>query len=600
MRFLVRFYLWLLLLAGAALGTLVAATPYAWLARAIAQPNFGLIGGVPVLALTPGRLLVLRAALLGTAALAGGGLLLLGKKRALAHRLRQPAAGLGLLRRAGRWLAESWQTLAPAEQAMAAVLLLAVATARFYYAVCYPLSLDEIASYDYCVLPGAVVTASYYPFPNNHLLPNLLAGLLHTVAPAAPPALALRLLPTLAGLLALPWLYAGAVRAVRFGAATLALGLFWLSPLAVYYAVAGRGYAWALLAALAGLAAATALLRPGGLPAATRRGAWAAFGLSAVLGLYAVPTHLYAVLALGAGLLVGFGRQPGRQRAANLRRLVLSAVGIGAMAALLYAPVGAVSGWSALLANRYVARLPSGEFWAGIGPWLVGTASELLGQRGLSAAAYLAVLALAPLALAGGRLPAVARRLGRLLYAQYALWLPVVLAQRVLPPARTLLLVLLAFFGLLALYLQALLHYLPAAGRPARRKLALVALVLTLGTYGGYRLRREQVVINRLVAQQVELRRAYTWLRAQPLRRIWVEPREYAIFWQHYALAAGQRSLPLLVVDDALTTQPGPVGEVEVLRAVPDPARPGQPLRYDSGAVVVMPVGPGQPRVVVP
>ena len=603
MRFLIRFYLWGLLLSGAGLGGLFAATPYARLAAAVAQPNFGLVGGAPTLALTPGRLLALRLALLGTAAVAAAGLLLV-KKTGVSGRSRRLAysrqAHRSLIRRAARYLVHTWQALAPAKRAVAAALLLAVAAARLYYAAYYPLSLDEIASYDYSVLPGAAVTASYYPFPNNHLLPNLLVGLLHTLVPAAPPALALRLLPTLAGLLALPLLYAGAMRALRFGVATLALGWFWLSPLGVYYAVAGRGYAWALLAALAGLAAATALLRPGGLQPAARHGAWAAFGASAVLGLYAVPTHLYAVLALGLGLLVGFGRQPGRQRAANLRRLALSAAGIGAVTGLLYAPVGAVSGWDALLANRYVAQLPLGEFWAGIGPWLVGTASELLGQRGASAAAYALLLLAAPLALLLGRLPGVARRLGWLLFAQYTLWLPVVLAQRVNPPARTLLLVLLAFFGLLALCIQALLNRLPVATGPARRGLARPALVLALLAYGGYRLRREQVIINRLAAQQTELHQAYYWLRRQPLRRIWVEPREYAIFWQHYALANGERPLPLVVVDDALATLPGPVGEVEVLRAAPDPARPGQLLRYNSGAVAVLPVGPGLPRVVVP
>ncbi|MEJ7663533.1 MAG: hypothetical protein WKG07_30305 [Hymenobacter sp.] len=77
---------------------------------------------------------------------------------------------------------------------------------------------------------------------------------------------------------------------------------------------------------------------------------------------------------------------------------------------VLYLPVGAVSGWPALLINRYVVRLPWSEFRIGFGPFLVGMATELVGRRGLSAGAYLLLVGLGPLALRQGRLPA--RRAG--------------------------------------------------------------------------------------------------------------------------------------------------------------------------------------------
>ncbi|MEJ7663532.1 MAG: hypothetical protein WKG07_30300 [Hymenobacter sp.] len=274
-------------------------TAYAGLAARVAQPNFGLYGGVVELLLTPARYQGLRWGLAAVAGIAGLGLVLLRGQSKSSPGL----AGLAWWR--------PLRQLAGPERGLAAGLGLAVVAARLYYAGWYPLSLDEIASYDYCVLPGPAVTASYYAFPNNHLLPNLLVGVVHGLLPGASPALALRLLPTLAGLLALPVIYAGLLRHLRFWVATLGWGLFALSPLAVYFAVAGRGYAWTLLAALAGLLAALELLRPGGLPARRRRLAWVVFALSGVVGLYAVPTHLYALLGLGAGLVVGFGQQRG-------------------------------------------------------------------------------------------------------------------------------------------------------------------------------------------------------------------------------------------------------------------------------------------------
>jgi hypothetical protein len=592
MRFLIRFQLLLLVVAAAGLALLFGLTDYADLLARGTRSGFGSFGKIVVVPLTPARYQALRWGLAGTAL----GAALLGALLRPAR--RRPA----LAPRLAAALARPWQQLRPAQQGLAGVLVLVAAAVRVYYAGYYPLSLDEIASYDYWVLPGAAVTTSYYPFPNNHILPNLLVGLVHSLLPTAPPRLALRLLPTLLGLLTLPVVYALAVRYLRFGVATLGLGLYWLSPLAAYYAVAGRGYAWALVAALAGLFATLELLRPG-VRRLVRQLAWATFGLSAALGLYAVPTHLFVLLGLGLSLLVGFGRGPARGRAVRLAHLVGATLGITLVAVVLYAPIGAVSGWPALLANPYVARLAGPEFRASVGPFLVGTAAELLGQRGLSAAAYVLVLVLAPVALWRGWLPAPIRRLGWLLYAQLGLWLPVVLVQQVLPPARTLLIVLLAFFLLVALLLQVAWAYRPRLrGRksglglvPGTPGLRLVALGLVLATYGGYRLRREQVIITQQTRQQVALRQAYAWLRTQPLRRVWVEPRAYALFWQHYALSAGQRPLPLREVYDVPAAQPGPTGEVEALPAgwpLPGPPPPGS---YHNELVRIIPVSPTQP-----
>jgi len=602
MRFLFRFQLWLLVAAAGGLSLLLGLRGYARLAAQVLHPPtggifFDLPRGVGPVALTPGRYEALRWGLGGTLLLALTGLGWLGRRGGA-------LASPGPSARARHWWAAGWRPvrqLSRAERVLAAGLGLGVLAARLYYAGYYPLSLDELASYDYFVRPGAAATASYYSFPNNHLLPNLLAGLVHGLAPGAPARLVLRLLPTLLGVLTLPLLYALALRYLRFGVATLGLGLYWLSPLGVYYAVAGRGYAWALAAALAGLFATAELLRPG-VRRPTRQLAWAVFGLSAVLGLYAVPTHLYALLALGLALLLGAARAPARVRGPRLAQLAVATLGVAAVAAVLYTPVGAVSGWPALLANPYVARHAWPEFREHIGPFLVGTATELLGQRGVSTLAYCLVLAGAPLALRGGRLPAPTRRLGWLLWLQLGLWLPLVLGQHVYPPARTLLLVLLAFFLLVAIGAQGLWHALTSWPGPrpwlvpAGRWLRLPALLLVLAGYGGYRLHREQAIITHLTRQQAQLRQAYGWLRAQPgLRRVWVEQRLYGLWWHHYALEAGQRPLPLVVPYDAPAAGPGPVGEVEAVPPGAFEAAARRPARYRNEQVLVVPVSPVLP-----
>ena len=591
MRFVLRLNLGLLLLASLPLAAGFGLTTYVGLAARIAQLNYGLNGAMQPVPLDPNRFLMLQVELGAVGLLAGlgyWGLRPPGPRRAGGWAGR----ALGPL---GRALAEPWRELGPAERGLALGLGLVVVGVRLYYAAAYPLSLDEIASYDYSVLPGPAVTASYYPFPNNHLGPNLLVGALHGLLPAAAPLAALRLLPTLAGLLSLPLVYLLALRYLRYGVATSALGLFWLSPLVVYYSVAGRGYAWTLLAGLAGLAAALVLAQDRPVGRVRRRAAWAVIGGSAILGLYAVPSHAWVVAGLLLALLVAFTRQGGRRRRLNLGHLLGLSLGIGLVAGVLYAPVGAVSGWPALLHNPYVARLPWVTFWRGVGPFLVGTATELLGQRGWSTAAYLAGLVLAPLALAGRALPAPARTLGWLLYTQYALWPLLAIGQGVFPPARTLLLVLLAFFVLVALLGQVVLvrfkWWLPQV-------VGLPLLALLLLGYGGYRLSREQAVVRVRIQQQAALRQVYDWLAPQAFARVWVGPREVGIILHHLALTSGGPALPLVVVADTPIRPSGVPREVQVVATSGSlPARAAENALYHVDGYLVLPVSSALPLV---
>jgi hypothetical protein len=284
--------------------------------------------------------------------------------------------------------------------------------------------------------------------------------------------------------------------------------------------------------------------------------------LSAVLGLYAVPTHLYGLLGLGLVLLVGFSRWQGPRRALNLLHLTLATLGIGLTVAVLYAPVVAVSGLPALVANRYVIREPFDVFWANVGSYyLLGTASELLGRRETSASLFVLIAVLGPLALRWGGLPEAARRLGWLAYTQLVLW-------------RTLLAVLLFLFVVAAVVGQAVLHRLRPAWQSQPTPLALLlALLLVLSGYSVYRLRREQAVINSQIQLQEQLARAYTWMQARRPSRVLVPQSlgAFALFWHHFALDAGQAPLPL-VLPDVASHFPLDAGQTPLPLVLPDVA----------------------------
>jgi hypothetical protein len=597
MRFLLKFFLSLLLLASGGLALLYWTTPYAMLVQHIGQIYYLLRLSEIHKVLNPERYQALRLALAATSLLALGLWLWLKTWR---------GASVSIWwRRKGRpiWVAlgRPWRQMSRLQRWVAIALGLVIVVSRLWYGLGTPLLTDETISYDYSVLPGADVTACYYPYPNNHVFANLLVGFVRWILPGASPLVALRLLPTLVGLLTLPIVYLLLLRHARMEVVTLGLGLFWLSPAPVYYAIAGRGYGWTMLTAYAGLCATLELLQPLTYRLSAHRLAWAVFALSAIIGLYTVPAHMYTVLSLGLVLFIDILRKPDRRRTIRLVYLTIVSAGVGAVVMVLYSPVGVVSGWEVLLGNSYISPGPWPLYRVLIGPYLMTVATELIGREQLSTFIFIALLVLVPLMLLlARRLPAPTRRLGWLLYALLAFWLPVMLMQRVSPPARTLLIVLFAFMLLLALMVQVMILYWSSLRRLHFLTLPGVSLLLCL--YGGYRLNRQWTVFYLIKQKHASLRPAYYWLRSQHLHRIWVDSYQTRLFWHHTALSAGDTPLPLVVEADAPTTQPGPIGEVEVISisALPIPLSPKQPLLFQGEQIFILPVSPTQPRVFKP
>jgi hypothetical protein len=503
------------LLAAGSLGLLFGSTGYARLT------GFGRISyhenGFTQLALplTPGRYHTLLLVLGGTAA---GALLALSRWwhagalaawRAEWHRAR---------RHGQAW----WQAQPRAQRLAAALVLLAVLAARLWYLARQPLSTDEVASYDYFVRGGPAVITSFYPIPNNHIFYNLLAWPLAGLGWS--PRLVMRLPSLLLGLAGTGLGSLLLARLLGWGRATLLLALAGLAPLLVYYATNGRGYFVQFGLLQLGFFAVVELLRP---TSPYPRLSWLAFGGSSVLGLYTVPSYAYPLAALELGLAAGL---LGQRRWRELPTLALATAGIGLLTGVLYAPVGAVSGWEQLLGNRYVAARP--DFWPHYRAVLYETGAELFGPSlRLSGPAWLALAALGGVA-AWRRLPRGPRRtLALLAWLQLLVPLLLMALQRVYAPVRTLLP--LTFFGYL-LVLLLLTERLRWPGR-AHRLTQVLALLGALGL-GAYRLALDQ---PRLQASRHEtrlFRQAYAWLQRQPrAQRIWLNAPLHELFFAHYA-----------------------------------------------------------------
>lgn len=400
-------------------------------------------------------------------------------------------------------------------------------------------------------------------------------------------------MPTLVGCGGLVASYQLLLGCLRFRAATLAWLLVGSSPAMLIASVSGRGYGCAYVALVVGLLASVQLLRAGGLPRRRRRRAWLWFGLSGVLGLYAVPTHLYGLLGLLGGLGIGFSRLGGRRGRLQLLHLALVSAGMGGVVGVLYSPLIAVTGWDALVHNPYVQAVPRAEFWYQLrGDYLPAVAGILLGWPWVSGALFAAVALVAPVLLGWGRLPAPTRCLGWLAYGQLVGWLGFMQLQQVLPPARTLLIVPVALVVLGLMSAQWAVANVAKGRLPRRlRQYGFLASLLLVGAVGAYRLRHYSVVsAGPRRASIASFQRVQEWLRPQQPHVVWVESLPLLVYLRYEALRTHQKPLPIRLVaklPPVKLTEPG-----DYLLVLNLPA--DQPACYRVGAVAIV-AGAGRP-----
>ena len=525
MRFLVFLLLIGLLLAGLHLVVLYGFLPYATLGPALDAANAAAqLAAAPQppqhLAHSAASFALLRDVAFALTAAGIGGLA--GGHRALGHemrRLRHEA------RRAGQRLAQRLKRQSRGAWAGTVALLLTVVAVRVYFLLHNPFNADEQVSADYFTAPGAAVTAGFYLLPNNHVLYNLLAGAVLRLAPAGNPDVLMRLPALGLGLAALLEGFVGLAQLTGLRVAALATLVFQLSPMAVEYATVARGYGLQTGCVQAAALATFVLLRG----PAYHRLAWAVWTAACLAGFYFIPTFVYAFAGLGAALLLGGGRN-GRQ----LRpQVLLAGAGVGALAAVLYLPVGWLSGWPLLLANPYVRPLGLGavvqqfpHHWQLVAGGIYGSSALALPVLGL--------LALAPVAvMAWGRV--AWRPVAWVAWvAAVAPW-PLLVAQRVLPPARTL-----HYTAWLTCLLAALALHSVARRWPARAT-ALWTLAFVLGAAcAGARLANRFQILELTRREDRDWRQAEAWLATQPPRNVLTTVPGYEVFLTHRAWAQGR------------------------------------------------------------
>ncbi|MDF7811653.1 hypothetical protein [Hymenobacter sp. YC55] len=415
-------------------------------------------------------------------------------------------------------------------------LLALILAVRVWYLVAYVLNTDEVASYDYFVRQGPVGISSFYPIPNNHLLFNFVCWPLSLVSDNV--RVVMRIPTFVAAALGTFLGYLLLMRSGGFWAATLATGLFSLSPLGLYYAVAGRGYFLQITLLLFAFSATVALLQ---LPSYRRLG-WLFFVGASILGFYTIPTFLYPFASLSLSLLVGFAWQ---RRWLELGQLVLAGSMVGTVSALLYWPVICVSGFTQLVGNHYVAKMAATVFWRNYLGYLRHLADMLAGNGHLGMAAGGGLMVLGPFLVR--LLPRLAKVVGALAWVLLVVPLIIMAVQQVLVPARVLL-----YLSYVGCVLGSLLGiwFLTRLRVPTAYQ-ALLSLLIVAG-YGGYQFNRQLAPHQVEVREEKQMEAAYTWLTSWGGQRILLAAPSYELFFHHYAQ---QEHRPLLLHSTPVANQ---------------------------------------------
>ena len=530
MRFLALLASCCLLIASTFLALVFGTATYAALEHCGRIPYFEYLPNGQVylpLALSPARFATFQTTIWG---LFTGSLLTTGLQLC-AKRSRQQLSGLlAETRSAFNTLAATVRRLTAAERLVAGGLLAVIAGVQLFWLLTDSLSPDELVSFDAFVHEGPRTIASFYPIPNNHIFYNLASWVLAQLYGGNVRAI-MRLPSFVAAVLGTAGSYVLLAHWCNFRIGTAVTALFSLSQLTIIYAASGRGYYLQMGCLQLAFFSVLAVLNGGHY----QRLAWAVLVVSSVVGLYTIPTFALPLFALAMVLVAMVPSLQPSERGRFLKHAGLALGTIGVVTAVLYLPVGCVSGWPRLLTNRYVTSHSSGGFWAILPAYVYETTAMLLGPVRPALMLCVPGVAAVPFLLRRGSMGPQHATLAWASWTLVVTPLGLMLMGQILIPARVLLYVTYFLFLLAALTTdQAFTKW---QSQPSRWiALAPAGLLVALLGHRIVGLAQQIPVLHQSQEQERAGNQAYQWLLAHPLGPVFMGASYYGLLFHHYAL----------------------------------------------------------------
>ncbi len=241
-------------------------------------------------------------------------------------------------------------------------LLLVSLLLYIYAAFTLPVTHDEALTYLHYLTCPVWNTMMYYTMPNNHVLFSLIEHVF--ILPPGDLLFKMRLPVVLISVLTLVFAYRFVRKYYGEKVALTLVAVMSMSGMFLFYSVLARGYCLVLLFFVLCLYAGFNIVNNN-----NRRRDWIAFALGGALGMYAVPTFLYAFVAINIYILI--------YNYKNIKQQFVYGVGMLVGCNFLYLPVLLGSGWQSLLKNPHVNPISSDKLFAKLPDFFAETIESL-------------------------------------------------------------------------------------------------------------------------------------------------------------------------------------------------------------------------------
>ena len=217
--------------------------------------------------------------------------------------------------------------------------------AIIFYSIYLPISYDEAWTFINFTARNVLVSLSYYPAPNNHILHSLLTNISYT-ALSPFPLLSLRLPTIIISVLTILVSVYSLKNHYNVKIAVLITGLFPVFYMGIYYGYMSRGYQLVIFFFILSLHFVFNIIKY-----QNRNRDWVWFSAFTILGFFTMPSYLYSYIILNAIILAMSLNKSMILKQIKFTFSVISIVFV------LYAPVLLISGLDSLVNNKYVAQI---------------------------------------------------------------------------------------------------------------------------------------------------------------------------------------------------------------------------------------------------
>jgi uncharacterized membrane protein len=292
--------------------------------------------------------------IIGIAIFFAVGLLYIGRKQALRYFSSTLTSLFSFLREVIQYFKEAVRKEDKIHlYALFLIMLIAIAVRLFFLS--QPMRIDESATFVKFAIKPLYIGLTHYPYPNNHIFHTFLVHISYLLFGNQP--WVIRLPALFAGILLVPASYMVTRIFYNKHAALLTAGIVASSSMLIYYSTDARGYT------LIGLIFLIILALGAYLKHNRNSGAWFLFAILSAVGFYTIPIMLYpfGIVITWLFLSIIF-KDTNLNRSHLLKDLFVSLIITTLLTFVLYAPVFLVSGFKAVIANKFTVSAPFSLF----------------------------------------------------------------------------------------------------------------------------------------------------------------------------------------------------------------------------------------------